>query len=281
MFADSPWILENARFLRQLAALLNAGVPIQQALSMAGRDCSKELQKALQIASQYVATGQGLAESLKLASSRFDRWTLSLIYAAEESGALPETCDRLANNFEIQIRRRRLYRSVAFFCLLLMLGSCVFIFALMQRSLHFLWLPRFWIWLLVVSLAFWGLLRWTNAQHQGQALLRSLSRLPIITPIVEARSMIYLSELAIALQSGLSLLQGLDLLQRRIPDPVLVTTQQVKQGHTLSQGLAGKVPLVAFQMVRVGEETGDLGRSLQKMGEYYDGNSMQRYARLR
>jgi len=237
----------------------------------------------LQIASQYVATGQGLAESLKLASSRFDRWTLSLIYAAEESGALPETCDRLANNFEIQIRRRRLYRSVAFFCLLLMLGSCVFIFALMQRSLHFLWLPRFWIWLLVVSLAFWGLLRWTNAQHQGQALLRSLSRLPIITPIVEARSMIYLSELAIALQSGLSLLQGLDLLQRRIPDPVLVNqlelaTQQVKQGHTLSQGLAGKVPLVAFQMVRVGEETGDLGRSLQKMGEYYEA---QLYYRLR
>ncbi len=84
-------MLEIARFFHQFAALLNAGIPVQQSLGMAGKDCSANLQRLLKEASLRVEAGQDLATALDGRSPQFNQWTIALIRAAEDSGALAET----------------------------------------------------------------------------------------------------------------------------------------------------------------------------------------------
>jgi type II secretory pathway component PulF len=46
--------------------------------------------------------------------------------------------------------------------------------------------------------------------------------------------------------------------------------RQIRVGQPLSQSLQGKLPPVAIQIIRTGEETGNLDTALQNIAEYYE-----------
>jgi type II secretory pathway component PulF len=45
--------------------------------------------------------------------------------------------------------------------------------------------------------------------------------------------------------------------------------RKIRLGQTLSQSLQGKLPAIAMQMIRTGEETGNLDTALHHVAEYY------------
>lgn len=275
--------METARFFHQFAALLKAGLPVQQSLGMAGKNCSPRLQQVLREASLKIELGQDLASSLD--SHYFDSWTLSLIRTAEYGGSLEETFERLAIAAETRHRRQRLYRSVNLSVLMVAIGVMALLIAVLSGGTGFLLKP--WFWLLIIALisGFIFLTGIAGSQKVAQELLRSLSRFPLIGGIVEARSMLYFTELELPLRCGVPILQALELVRNHIPDQVVerhlaIAAHQVQKGQTLSQSLRGKLPPLAHQMLRTGEETGNLEGMLAKLAEYYEGDLERRLKQL-
>lgn len=245
---------------------------MQQSLNLAGKDCSAAFQRFLQQASARVDQGQDLATAMSLNPPVWSAWTLALIRTAEYSGSLAPTCHRLAIAAEQQQRRVRLYRSVTLAggitvsCLLLLLV------VLGQGNRNFWVQPDFWI---IAGLLLAGAYV-LGTRSLTPSLYRSLAQLPVLKPLLEAQSMLYFSELELPLSCGVPMLSALELIRDRIPNPDLarnlaIASQQVARGQALSRSLQGKIPAIALQMIRTGEETGNLDEMLQKLSAYYEG----------
>ncbi|XGV97077.1 MAG: type II secretion system F family protein [Leptolyngbya sp. BL-A-14] len=267
-------MLETARFFHQFAALLNAGIPVQQSLGMAGKDCSASLQRVLKEASLQVEMGQDLATALEGRSPYFDRWTIALIRSAEYSGSLADTFERLAIAAETRHRRQTLYNSVAVSGIMITFAGLVLLIALIARSTAFVMQPAFFILVAIVAV---GLLLKERlfalvGVETGQQLMANV---PFLKGIAQARAILTFTELELPLRCGVPILQALELIRLRIPDGALrqslaIASRQIQAGGSLSQSLAGKLPPLALQMLRTGEETGNLDEMLSKLATYYE-----------
>jgi type II secretory pathway component PulF len=278
-------MLETARFFHQFAALLNAGFSVQQSLGMAGKDCSPALQKVLREASVKIEVGQDLASALESHPRYFDAWTASLIRSSEYSGALAETFERLAIAAETNHKRQRLYRSVNLSVFLIILSLVALLIALLQGSTGFLLQPWFWLVVVLLVIGFVLLTRLAGSRSTSQEFLRSLSQFPLIGGIVQARSMLYFTELELPLRCGVPILQALELVRRHIPDQrvarsLAIAARQIQSGQSLSQSLRDQLSPLAAQMLRTGEETGNLEGMLRKVAEYYEGDLERRLKQL-
>jgi type II secretory pathway component PulF len=275
---------EEARFFHQLASLLRAGIALQQSLSMAGKDCRASFQQHLQRVSVAIGAGQDFATALSHPPRFFNGWTLSLIRMAEHSGALAEICQKLALAAEQQQRRDRLYRSVWLATIALAVGLLALLTTLLQGNTNFLLKFEFWLLgailigcLLVVAQAIRSM-RIANLRQWAM-------KLPVVGRMMQAQSMLYLSELALPLQCGVSVLAAVELVRGHIPDPALRSdlanaARQIRTGQTLSYSLQGKLPAIAQQMIHTGEVTGNLDGMLQKLAEHYEDELEQRLRQL-
>ncbi len=265
--------MEIALFFHQFATLLKAGIPLQQSLGMAGKGCSQKLQRSLRETTVRIETGSDLASALD--KQFFNPWMISLLRSAEYSGALAETCERLATNLEIQKNRRRLYRSVNTSIVLVLFSGLALLIALLQGSTGFLLQPWFWLVGLLLIAGFVFLTGLAGSQSLGQEVLRALSPIPVVNKILQARSLLYFAELELPLRCGIPILQALELVHNHIPDRVMAqhlrnASRHIQAGQTLSQSMQGKLSPLAMQMLRTGEETGSLEAMLSKLAHYYE-----------
>jgi type II secretory pathway component PulF len=100
--------------------------------------------------------------------------------------------------------------------------------------------------------------------------------LPILGKLIQARSLLDLAQLRLPLSCGVSILSAVELVREHIPDAVMKanlasSARQIRAGQTLSYSLEGKLPPIAMQMIRTGEETGNLDTALQNLAQYYEG----------
>ena len=84
-------------FARQLATMLNAGVPLVQSFEIIGRGHEKPSMQELVLAIKNdVESGTGLADSLSKHPDYFDSLFTNLVNAGEQSGALETLLDKIA-----------------------------------------------------------------------------------------------------------------------------------------------------------------------------------------
>lgn len=96
--------LETARLSRTLGTLLNNGVPLLSALSIARNVISNTvLRKGVQDAAREVKTGGGLARNLA-AGGRFPRLALQMISVGEETGQLDAMLLKVADTYDREVR---------------------------------------------------------------------------------------------------------------------------------------------------------------------------------
>lgn len=271
---------KKSRFFHQFAALLNSGIGLNQSLNLLSKDSDRAFQNYLAKVASMVATGQSLAVALTTAGAGmnhryFDDWTISLIGLAEYSGSLSETFRRLAIAAENQQRRERMYRSVKISMLaitwsLLLLGPAIF-----NNQRNNLIQPIFWLNALQIGLLLFAL-NIIASRYRGEWLQRLFAGIPYLGKITEAYSILYLAEIELPLSCGVPIVAALDLVRSRIPDPIMSAkiasaSKAIRAGNTLSQSLMGKLPPIAIQMIRTGEETGNLDAAFQRLTVYYEG----------
>jgi type II secretory pathway component PulF len=95
--------LDTTRFARTLGALLEAGVDYSQSLDLTAEVVqTSPLRRAVKAARTEVMEGSELSSALH-ASRRFPDEVIAMVETGEETGKLPETLDKLADNYEEQV----------------------------------------------------------------------------------------------------------------------------------------------------------------------------------
>ncbi len=290
-------------FSRQLATMVEAGVPLVQSLNiLAEQSESHSMQRVIESLHDDVEGGKSLSEALEKHKKVFSTLFISMIRAGESSGSLQEILDRLAsyiektNALQKKIKAALVYPSVvAFMAFGITYGMLTFVipkFAGIFTSLNAeLPLPT----RVLINLS--DFLRnnvvWVLGGLTGSAVLffrfvntkggrfwfdSQKLKMPIFGPLFMKVAVSKFSRtLSTLLKSGVPILAALDIVAKtagnaRIEKVIDEVRLSIREGETVAAPLMKKriFPPMVVRMVAVGEETGELDKMLTKIADFYD-----------
>lgn len=289
-----------ATMTRQWAAMLKAGVPVVQALSMLCRSMThKSLVRVMQAVLNDVTSGVALHNALARHPKVFSSLFVHMVQAGESAGILDDIMERLSQTLEKNEAMRSKIRSalmyptavllVAMGILVLILVWVVPVFEDVFQSLgsELPWstqmvvglsdsLVETWpVFLAMLALPIWA------AQHPGSAATRLrlwtaqwFLRWPILGPLLSTAVVARWSQtLSALLSAGVPLTEALGPTAQACDHPVFERTtfqlqRRVLQGSSLSEAMAQteRFPAMIVQLCATGEETGALDGLLGKAG---------------
>jgi type IV pilus assembly protein PilC len=294
---------ERAAFVRQLATMVSAGLPIMRALAVLARETKKAvLAEVAEAVRQDVAAGASLSEAMARHPRHFDRLAVAMVRVGEAGGALDEVLDRLATTMERQAELRRRVRSamaypvaVAGMVVLILTAMVVFIVPMFEGMYAELdaTLPaptrvllgivgqlRRWWFLEIPSLVLGVFLlrRWRRSPA-GRAQWDALSlRIPLFGPLIHKSAIArFARTLASLLRAGVPVLTGLEIAAEASANQVVIeaagrASDELRGGVSLATALRAEavVPTLLGEMVAVGEETGAVDVLVEKAADAYE-----------
>lgn len=292
---------DTAQMTRQLATLLQAGVPLLQALDMLIQSAQAAWRDPLQDISSQVMAGRSLHEALARHRRMFSPLYRHMVAAGELAGALDLTLLRLADTLEHHERLQARLRAA------LMYPAIVMGVALAVVVLIMLWVvPVFeevfhafgaslpWPTRLIIDLShglahaglpllLLGILAWQISRQPvvrrklSSWFERWLLRIPVVGPLVRLSVLArWCQTLSTLLAAGIPLTEALVPAGQACGHPAYQRATQrllrsVSQGGSLHRALAGqpRFPAMLAQMCATGEETGALDHMLQRAGDWF------------
>ncbi|MEO0414254.1 MAG: type II secretion system F family protein, partial [Verrucomicrobiota bacterium] len=298
-------------FTEELSQLLQGGIPLENALGIIERREGKSRLPA--VAKQIrvrVCDGETLADSLRASSPDFGELYCRLVSAGEQSGALDSILARHAQHLKaVQGLKNKVVFALIYpaFLTVAAIGvTIMFIVFLIPKLMELLdttggslpagaeiilglgeFFQKTWfIWVaLVLGLVFFC--RWYS-KNRPRAWDCFKMKLPLLGPVLHGRQRVqFLETMAGLTQSGLPIVQGLRLTGKTLSSPVYANEMnqiqaKVEDGALLSQSLSQteNFPYLMADLVAVGEQTGDLGGSLERAAERYDADLTKRVDRV-
>jgi type II secretory pathway component PulF len=299
-----PKLQELATFTTQLANLLNSGMPLTVALNSMTHLESKGIPAAVsRELKQEVSEGKGLSEAMAKQPRIFSDLYINMVRAGESSGSLVEVLRRMANHFqqfaEVQAK---LTSALIYPALVICMGAALiafFMFVMMPQfttiftgfnialplptrmliALSQFLLGYWWLLGLVVIVAFILFFRFKASEAGGRMLDEWRMKAPVIGKIVKLNLFgQFARTLGTLLQNGVPVLTALKITEQVLPnrlikEAVAKTRAAVTDGKTLAQPLAqSKIfPQLMVDLVRIGEETGDVPGALNNLADTYEG----------
>lgn len=289
-------------FTMQLATLLNAGIPLIEALYLLEQQSSsKRLQQIVNQVRTDVIAGDSFSASIKRYPVVFNVLFVSMIEAGEVSGNLESICFRLAALQEqlMSLRRKVITASIypvvsLVIIVAIVLGLLIFIvpqFASLYESKGAA-LPLITQFLLAASdfcinfwwagvIAFGVLLGWFQVFRTtfGKAIVdKVVLKIPVFGTILKK---IYTSQfvrtMATLLGAGVPITQAIQNAGNTVDNVVILQAfatakDALLQGKTLSRPLEETqlFPLMVTRMISIGEETGSLENMMGKAADFLD-----------
>jgi type II secretory pathway component PulF len=299
-----PSLSELATYAQQLTNLLRAGMPLTLALNSMANLGSKGIPPAVSLQlKQDVMEGKSLSEAMARQPRVFSDLFVNMVRAGEQSGALQEVLERLAQHYArfAEVRQKfisaMIYPAVVcavgvvivIFFMSVMLPKFLTIFEgmpgvelpaatkLLVALSHFF--SRYWWTLPLAALGAWGLFQRYKATPAGARNLdRLLMRAPVLGRVVQLTLFSQFARtLSTLLQNGVPVLTALRITEQVITNRVLreaiaATREAVTDGKSLAQPLARSqvFPQLMIDLVRIGEETGDVAGALRNVAETYE-----------
>jgi type II secretory pathway component PulF len=296
-------INDMATFMRQMADLLSAGVPLVKALDIIqGQSSSMTMQSIVSQLSQSVSGGDALYQAMSRHPRVFSKLQCAMVKAGEAGGLLDEVLMRLADFTETEADLRGKIKAALTYPLVMVAVGIVSVLVLLVYVMPKIvgiyseldqqlplpteilltisnMLTDFWYiflgGLLAVSLVSWQVI---SSPEGRRTVDRLVLLLPILGDVIRKREIANFSRtLGSLLHNGVSILPALEIVHdvlanRSIAEEVSHIPEAVTQG----QGMAGSLkksqtfPAVVVNMIAVGEETGRLDQVLLKISKSYD-----------
>jgi type IV pilus assembly protein PilC len=300
-------------FTRQIATMINAGLPLVQSLEvLASQQPNKQFKRILTKIREDVEGGSTFAASLKQHPTVFTPLYMSMVEAGEAGGFLDTVLNRLAGYIEKSMALRRKVKgamiypatiitvavAVVIFLLIFVIPTFKTLFegfgaALPLPTRIVLELSRLVRTHVVTVLgAFVGTvfaLRFYYRTEKGKKVIDSLLlRLPIIGQLIRKVSVAkFTRTLGTLVSSGVPILDGLNITARVagnkvVEEAILKTRSSIAEGKTIADplGASGIFPPMVVQMISVGEQTGALDAMLAKIADFYDAEVDQAVSNL-
>ena len=312
-FLGNPTAKDMAVFCRQFQSILRAGVPVTTVLSMLGQQTeNKKLAAAVRDMQTNIEKGETLAGSMRRHPRIFNNMLVNMIAAGEESGNLVESFHQMEMWFDkAKKTKSAVSKAMVYPCVLLAVMVVVLIVMMTSIIPGFLetfeemnmelpavtlavmavsdWFVQWW-WMLVIALVvltvggiFFG--RTIQGQHVFGWISRKLPVVKLMT--VRSASATFCRTLALLLGSGLTLTESLDLVAMNMGniyfrEAVQTVRAMIAEGWAMNVALreTGLFPPMVYNLIGIGEETGDLQGMLEKTADYYDDEVQDATARL-
>jgi general secretion pathway protein F len=294
---------ELATATRQLATLLGAGLPLDEALGTVASQLEHErLARAYSTVRDEVTQGESLHDAFGRHPRIFPVLYVNMVQVGENTGTLDKVLQRLADFMEDQARMRsKINAAMAYPILMALIGTGVLFFlfafvvpkvvrmledlgqALPLPTLVLISTSNFlaqWWWLLLTLLAL-GLFALQRYASTEAGRLR-LDRLALTFPLFGRLNLLvatarFTRTLGTLLRSGVPLLKALEITQNLMQNRVLRqavedTGVAVREGEGLAPPIrrSGVFPPMVAQMAAVGERSGELEDMLFRVADTYE-----------
>jgi len=290
-------------FNQQLAALLRAGIPILQAISMLRRRAtSVRLRAVLEAVEDAIRGGAALSQAFAAQGAIFPRIYTASILAGERSGALDEVLSRYVTYMRRSVALRRKIRGALAYPLFLLLASLsmvVFLIVYVVPKMSDLftgfggklpfitqvvltlsgWLTGniFWLAPLVIVSAV-GLGIWSRTLGGRLTIDRLKLKIPIAGKLLVQLSVAQAARsLATLLAGGITLVESWEIAAESITNLELrrrssAILPMIREGQSFTESLesAGWLPALAIDMIGIGERSGSLREMLDEVATFYD-----------
>lgn len=296
--------VDIAVFLRQLAIMMKAGVPLVQSFDIIGKGHENPgMQDLVMDIKSDVESGNPFADSLRNHPKHFDDLVCDLIHAGEQSGTLEQMLDRIATYKEktealkSKIKSALMYPaavivvSIAVTAILLIYVVPMFADLFQSAGSD---LPAFTqlvvdmsenvqvYWYIYLFVLVGGVVAFTQLKSKSQSFSDGvdafLLKFPIFGPLVQKAAVArYARTLATTFAAGVPLVDALDSAAGASGNAVykkaiLKIKEDVTSGLQINMAMAstGVFPNMVVQMVAIGEESGAVDTMLAKVADIYE-----------
>lgn len=290
-------------FSRQLATMIDAGIPLVQALGILAEQIeNKNLRRVIFAVRQDIETGMSFCDALSKHPAVFSELFINMSRAGEASGMLNEVLDRLASYMEKtaslirKIRAGMVYPTVVVIMATLITGVLLLkvvptfkgIFEVLGGSLP---LPtliligisdilrKYFLIVLVILILSGALLgRYIRTKKGRYDFDKGTLKVPVLGSLFRKVGVAKFSRtLATLVRSGVAILPALEIVGKTSGNKVIEEAVDncrtaIREGETIAAPLAesGVFPPMVTRMIAVGEQTGQLEKMLGKIADFYD-----------
>lgn len=290
-------------FTRELSTLLKAGLSLDKSLSLLIEVNSADpYSQVLANLQDKIKSGATFADALESEGGEFPSIYVSLVRAGELGGALETVLERLADHLERSSELRESLKSAMIYPMILVVVAISSIILLLTYVI-----PQFkelfegmgsslpmstaivlqagdfvkhqgWIVLLVIFLVVM-LIRYQLRTPEGKLRWhRRVLSMPLLGGLVTRMEVAVFSRtLGTLLQNGIPMIKAISIVRETVQNRVITKSMDevikgLKEGGNLSSPLAesGYFPDFAVQMIRVGEESGEMEQMLLHVADIYD-----------
>ncbi|WP_454910473.1 GspF family T2SS innner membrane protein variant XcpS [Stutzerimonas chloritidismutans] len=282
---------------RQLATLVQAALPIEEALrAAAAQSTSAKIKSMLLAVRARVMEGHSLAAALREYPSAFPELYRATVAAGEHAGHLGLVLDQLADYTDQRQQSRQKIQLALLYPVILMVASLAIVVlllgyvvpdvvkvfvntgqelpALTRGLIATSDVVKNWGWLIVLGIIS-ALLTMRAALRDPALRLRwhaFILRIPLIGRLSRATNTArFASTLAILTKSGVPLVEALSIAAAvianlRIRERVVEAAQKVREGSSLTRALdaTGEFPPMMLHMIASGEKSGELDQMLAR-----------------
>ncbi len=290
-------------FTRQFSTMINAGLPLVQALDILARlSENNALQAVVRLVVFDVESVNTVADAMRKHPKAFSDLYTNMVAAGEAGGILDTILNRLAIFMEKndalvrKVKGAMIYPTVimcvAGLCVVILLWKVIPVFASMFGSVGMIlplptrvvigmsgFLNAYW-WALIIGAVGGGYaIKKYYATSNGQLVIdRILLHVPVLGDVLRKSAVSrFTRTLGTLISSGVSILDGLEITARTsgnrvVQDAIMGSRASIAGGETIAAPLQKSqvFPPMVISMIAVGEQTGGLDEMLTKIADFYD-----------
>ena len=290
-------------FSRQLSTMIDAGLPIVQALDLlASQEVNVHFKRVQKQIKGDVETGMTFGDALKKHPLVFSPLYCSLVTAGEIGGVLDTILQRLCVQIEKSEALKRKIKGALTYPVGTLIAAIVILIFMMWKVIPTFqdmfsnmggqlpgltqllvdtsnWFASNILWIFLGLIAVPVFIMFLLKQPPIRKVVdTAMLQVPGIGNVIRKSAVsTFTRTLGTMLSSGVPLMDGLAIVADSInnvaiKEAVLFTRARLSEGSTLADPLAvtGVFPNMVVQMIRVGEETGALDAMLNKIADFYD-----------
>lgn len=296
-------VRELSNFMRQLATMINANLPIIKSFEiLAGQMSNHHLRKVAAKIEASLRTGLSLHEAMALHKQIFSRMHISMVKAGETGGILPVVLLRIAEQLERERQINDKVKSASVYpAIVVIVASIAIVFILTFILPSFVQsfsasgteLPLFTAWvlsignfigdhllllLLIIAVTTIGLSAWGRTIAGRLFFDRFYIKLPWVGNVINKVAVAkFTRTLGMLISSGIPILTAFQVLEGVVGNQIIANAigearEKIKEGQSIASPLnkTGLFEPMVTQMIAVGEETGTLDNMLERMAIFYD-----------
>lgn len=298
-----PTSRDMSVFCRQFVAIVDAGVPVLQALDMLGEQTENAmLRDAIIGCRKAIEKGSSFADAMKAYPKVFDHIFVTMVEAGEASGSLSRSFERMGLQFEKTHKLQNMIKKATIYPVVLVIVTVVVVIVLLVKVVPTFedvlgqlgvelpaitkfvlglsaWLQKWWYVLIpIILLAVFLFKRAKKNQNGATVLAKMAVKMPVFGKLtVKQNSAAFARTLSTLLAAGIPMIEALTIVagtltNKLFSDAVREARDSVSMGSSLSAPLqrSGQFPPLVHHMIRIGEDTGDIDQMLEKIADYYD-----------